>query len=74
MRIPIPDSNPEYDGARTTVTVAILAVAQCPHGHAEILNVPDTDHITDHARRVTDWAIEHADTCTGTRRARLHAA
>ncbi|HEY9375237.1 hypothetical protein [Streptomyces sp.] len=54
-----------YEGTATAVNVAILAAAECPHGHRVTYNVPDTDDIPHYARKATDWALTHADTCTG---------
>lgn len=61
----IPAGTGGYEGTATTVSVAILAAAECPHGHRIVLDVPDAGDIPDHARKVTDWAREHAESCTG---------
>jgi hypothetical protein len=70
----IPDTNAAYDGSATAVTVALLAAAECPHGHNIAYNVPDIEDLDHYQQKATQWAIDHANTCTGAQRAHLKAA
>jgi len=63
--IPIPGDTAEYDGTNTTVTVALLAVAQCPHGHNIAYTVPDAEDLDYYSDKAAKWAQEHADNCPG---------
>jgi hypothetical protein len=74
MRIPIPDTTATYDGTNTDVTVALLAVAQCPHGHNVAYTVPDVEDLPYFNNKAAQWAQEHSDTCTGAQEAALRAA
>lgn len=74
MIIPIPDINAECDGTNTTVTVALLAVAQCPHGHNIAYCVPDYEDLDYFTSKAAKWAQEHADECTGVKPAAIKAA
>lgn len=65
MRIPIPDTTAVYDGTNTDVTVALLAVAQCPHGHNIAYTVPDVEDLPYFNNKAAMWAQEHANSCTG---------
>ncbi|MFD7705659.1 hypothetical protein [Streptomyces sp. NPDC059786] len=63
--IPIPDARAAYKGTATTVTVALLAVAQCPNGHNIIYTVPDVEDLGHYTGKTATWADEHADKCPG---------
>lgn len=65
MRIPIPAEYAVYDGINTDVTVALLAVAQCPHGHNIAYNVPDVEDLAYYQAKATTWAINHSNDCPG---------
>lgn len=64
MPIPIPGPA-EYDGANTVVTVALLAVAQCVHGHNVAYTMPDVEDFPYFSDKAARWAQEHADDCPG---------
>lgn len=72
--IPIPDVCADYDGATTTVTVAMLAVAQCPHGHNIVYTIPDVEDADYYNGKAAGWAVEHARDCPGPRAAVTAAA
>ena len=74
MRIPIPDATAVCYATNTDVTVALLAVAQCPHGHNIAYTVPDIEDLDYFQQKATRWATEHANTCTGAQKAVLRAA
>lgn len=63
--IPIPSTNAEYEGTETTVTVALMVVAQCPNGHYVAYNMPDVEDVAHHSGKACHWAAEHANTCRG---------
>lgn len=69
MRIPIPATTATYDGTNTDVEVALLAVAQCPHGHNIAYVVPEVEDLAHYQQKATTWAIEHANECTGAKTA-----
>ncbi|MFG1668788.1 hypothetical protein [Streptomyces sp. NRRL F-5140] len=65
MRIPIPATTAVHDGDNTAVEVALLAVAQCPHGHNTAFTVPDYEDLDYFQQKATAWARAHASTCPG---------
>ncbi|MFE5890491.1 hypothetical protein ACFQ6E_16345 [Streptomyces sp. NPDC056462] len=65
MRIPTPATTAQYDGDTTAVEVALLAVAQCPHGHNIAFTVPDYEDLDYYQQKCTTWALAHADDCPG---------
>jgi len=70
----IPDTNAAYDGTNTEVTVALLAAAECPHGHNIAYVIPDLEDADYYQQKATAWAIGHANECTGAKKATLKAA
>jgi hypothetical protein len=65
MLIPIPASTTDHEGTNTTVTLALLVAAQCPHGHNIAYTVPDVEDLTYYSNKAARWAQEHADQCDG---------
>lgn len=65
MHIPIPDTTATYDGTKADVTVALLAVAQCAHGHNIAYVVPDAEDLPYYNTKAAQWAQKHANECSG---------
>ncbi|MFJ9749577.1 hypothetical protein [Streptomyces chartreusis] len=65
MRIPIPATTAVYDGDTIAVEVALLAVAECPHGHNIAFTVPDYEDLDYFQHKSTTWALAHANDCPG---------
>lgn len=61
----IPSQTLDFEGEHATVTVALLAVAQCVHGHNTAHVIPDTADARYAESKVAQWASGHAKTCTG---------
>lgn len=52
------------DGARTAVTVNLIADATCGHGHRHTIGASHLD-AGQLGERALQWAREHANTCDG---------
>jgi hypothetical protein len=72
--ITVPDSSIVHTGTHTTVAVALVAVARCPHGHEVVYAIPDYDDLDYITTKAADWADEHASNCPGAKAATLRAA
>ncbi|GAA1888045.1 hypothetical protein GCM10009837_07350 [Streptomyces durmitorensis] len=61
----IPSQTVEYEGEHATVTVALLVLAQCEHGHNVSYVAPDVEDVDHHSGKACHWAAEHVKECTG---------
>lgn len=52
-------------GEAATVSLSVVAVVQCPHGHTFQELIPDASDAEAVAGRQAAWAAGHADLCTG---------
>lgn len=52
-------------GDRTTVDLATILTAGCPHGHDHTLYVTDISDMPEGLQQIAVWADEHVDTCPG---------
>jgi hypothetical protein len=52
-------------GERSTVSLSVVAVARCPHGHTLVEEIPDASDTEAVTLRQARWAEDHADTCGG---------
>lgn len=54
-----------HKGAAADVTVTLMVVARCMHGHDHAIDIPDYDDLDQATTAVAAWASLHADGCPG---------
>ncbi|MET9550548.1 hypothetical protein ABZY36_35385 [Streptomyces sp. NPDC006627] len=68
ITMPVPVEVPvgaRLTGERSTVSLSVVAVARCSHGHMLVEEIPDASDTEAVTLRQARWAEEHAETCAG---------
>lgn len=62
-----------FEGARTTVRVAVIVAGSCEHGHSCAKQISDIEDFAHAEGLVSTWARVHADDCKGPKTAAVAA-